>query len=54
MPLIFLFQLIRVINLIISAILLYKTGQIIFQKKRLTDGIKFVDESNKNEKAKNV
>ena len=37
-----------------SAILLYKTGQIIFQKKRVTDGIKFVDESNKNEKAKNA
>ena len=35
-----------------SAILLYKTGQIIFQKKRVTDGIKFVDESDKNEKDK--
>ena len=37
-----------------SVILLHKTWQIIFQKKRVTDGIKFVDEVNKNEKTKKI
>ena len=31
-----------------SVILLYKTGQIVFQKKRVTDGIKYVEETRVN------
>ncbi len=37
-----------------SVILIHKTWQIVFQKKRVTDGIKFVDEVNKNEKTKKI